>query len=397
MISIYPFGDEYFAMTEFPVIHRINPKDLTTEERIDLKGKLGVVNHTAHPHVLPDGTVYNLGTYISKTGPKYCIIEFAKTEGTGAAFPAGGSMFDQARMVASVPTRWKLHPGYMHTFGMTENYFVIVEQPLSVSVTAVVTNTLLDRPLAESLKWYPEEKTIIYLICRKSGRVCRTFHAESFFYLHIINQYEEDDHVVLDICCYKNPSMINCMYIDALKEGYKNPNYASMFRGRPLRFVLPINPTKSEAHRIHNGRIFVKPELLCTLGCETPQIHYEKYSGRKYRYFYAISSDVDLENPGTLIKVDVRNKTRMTWCDDNIFPSEPIFVPRPDSAAEDDGVVLSALVWGRGMENRVGLLILDAHTWTEIGRAVFTTDGPVPKCLHGWFVNGSKFTDDHAS
>lgn len=126
------------------------------------------------------------------------------------------------------------------------------------------------------------------------------------------------------------------MYIDALKvsetsrpcekrhalhkrvsqEGYKNPDYATMFRGRPLRFVMPVNPvtvrgnvnrlphTKSEAHYIDNGRIFVKPELLCSLGCETPQIHYEKYSGKKYRYFYAISSDVDLDNPGTVREHD---------------------------------------------------------------------------------------------
>lgn len=33
MISIYPFGDEYFAMTETPVVHRIDPEDLSTKER----------------------------------------------------------------------------------------------------------------------------------------------------------------------------------------------------------------------------------------------------------------------------------------------------------------------------------------------------------------------------
>lgn len=52
---------------------------------------------------------------------------------------------------------------------------------------------------------------------------------------------------------------------------------------------------------------------------------------------------------------------------------------------EDDGVILSSLVWGQGRETEVGLLILDASTFEEIGRATFVTPGPVPKCLHGWF------------
>lgn len=144
---------------------------------------------------------------------------------------------------------------------------------------------------------------------------------------------------------------------------HKNPDYAKMFRGRPLRFVLPMkrpppdvpleynlitvktvnqglesfldiadikSPSelideskgkkensdvkeerrnkeknifrrKAAAHRLPDGNIIVKPELLCDLGCETPRLNYDSYLGREYRYFYAISSDVDLENPGTVM------------------------------------------------------------------------------------------------
>jgi carotenoid isomerooxygenase len=135
---------------------------------------------------------------------------------------------------------------------------------------------------------------------------------------------------------------------------HKNPNYSKLFRGRPLRFILPLKEPKSNtlsninlittnkvyqklytindyldnkklhsenrkvnknnndinvkcfrknaaAFRLQNGRIFVKPELLCDLGCETPRINYQSYLGKQYRYFYGISSDVDIENPGTVI------------------------------------------------------------------------------------------------
>ena len=40
-------------------------------------------------------------------------------------------------------------------------------------------------------------------------------------------------------------------------------------------------------------------------------------------------------------------------------------------------------------ENEVSLLVLDARTMTEIGRVQFDTNGPVPKCLHGLWMNSS--------
>lgn len=77
MISIYPFGDEYYSFTESPVIHkwvvmlilyasveiwfrfcfRINIETLKTEGRVSVSDFVGIVSHTSHPHVLPNGTV----------------------------------------------------------------------------------------------------------------------------------------------------------------------------------------------------------------------------------------------------------------------------------------------------------------------------------------------------
>jgi len=80
-----------------------------------------------------------------------------------------------------------------------------------------------------------------------------------------------------------------------------NPDYAKMFRGRPIRFVLPLNPeapenadgtnlitlsnTKARAVYLPNGDIHVKAERLCDLGCETPRIHYEKYGRNCFNNF----------------------------------------------------------------------------------------------------------------
>lgn len=42
----------------------------------------------------------------------------------------------------------------------------------------------------------------------------------AFFFLHIINVYEDNDHVVIDICCYENADMLKCMTIEALHVRY---------------------------------------------------------------------------------------------------------------------------------------------------------------------------------
>lgn len=68
------------------------------------------------------------------------------------------SMFELASIVGSIPARWPLHPAYMHTFGITNNYFVIVEQPLSVSVPAVLRSHLLNEPLIANFKWYQDQQ-----------------------------------------------------------------------------------------------------------------------------------------------------------------------------------------------------------------------------------------------
>ena len=378
LVSIYPFDDEYFAFTEYPVIHKIDPESLETLSRVDMYESYGFVNHSAHPFVMNDGTVFNLGISVDKFGPSYNII----------CFPKGEKKFEDANIVAKIPTRWKFHPSYMHSFGITENFFIVVEHPLTVSVKRFIESKFTDEPMAFSLISFPNTSTQIHLISRKSGKILQTYQTSTFFYFHIINQFEKENHVVVDICCINDVEVVNKMYIENLKK-MSNDSYAEMFNAKPMRFVLPLKLKDSKANYFKIpkcGSIFCEPELICDVNCELPRINYEKFLGLEYRFFYANSFD-KTEETGTLIKVDVRAKTKLTWCENNCYPSEPIFVASPESESEDDGVILASMVWGKGEENRVGLLVLDAKTMTELGRCEFSNlPGPVPKCFHGWFA-----------
>lgn len=283
-------------------------------------------------------------------------------------FPCGPQMFENASIIAEIPARWQMNPSYMHSFAITENYFIIIEQPLSISMVESLKAKYLRRPLASIFKWFQNECTFFYVICRRTGQRKFTFMAAPFFYLHTINAHERGDYIVVDICCYRDPSVLDCMYVEAMENMQTIKNYSKMFRSRPLRFVLPVAkkyqreaPTPSlwnslkkiasklsassiehylkknqsigyiidsfktdakfwlnfesnynvenliemkksscRAYHLEDSSIYCVPEKLGNLGCETPRINEAKSEGKYYRFFYAISSDVDADIPGTV-------------------------------------------------------------------------------------------------
>ncbi len=73
------------------------------------------------------------------------------------------------------------------------------------------------------------------MISRKTGAELPVqYVTEAFFFLHTVNAFEADDHLIVDICCYANAKMLDCMYIDALEVKKKNKN---------LRMVMINNNT----------------------------------------------------------------------------------------------------------------------------------------------------------
>lgn len=284
-------------------------------------------------------------------------------------FPFGTQMFEKASIISEIPARWQMNPSYMHSFATTDNYFIIIEQPLSISMIESLKAKFLRRPLASIFKWFQNECTLFHVICRRTGERKFTFKAAPFFFLHTINAHERGDYVVVDICCYRDPSVLDCMYVEAMENMQTIKNYSKMFRSRPLRFVLPVGEKqqrtppapsiwnglkkiatkfsassmeqylkkyqstgciidssktdsklfwlnfeshystmnlvrleKSEcrAYHLEDSTIYCVPEKLCELGCETPRINETVSEGKNYRFFYAISSDVDVDIPGTV-------------------------------------------------------------------------------------------------
>ena len=72
-------------------------------------------------------------------GPEYVIYKFpaeaekeAVTDSSAISTTTTTSGFDGGQLMAKVRCRWMLEPGYMHSFAVTENYFILIEQPMTV-------------------------------------------------------------------------------------------------------------------------------------------------------------------------------------------------------------------------------------------------------------------------
>jgi len=399
MITVYPFNGSLYTFYESPFIHRLDT-DLTTVAREDLS-KLGMLSHASHPHFDRNGNMITLGLKLGLFGPKYSVSKFLKSDPCLA-------LASKSSTLAEVSCSRMFHPGYMHSFSITESFIVLIEQPLTVSVMAMVSALLRGQSVSTALKWDSTESVIFHLVNKITG--CHhpiKYVTKSFFFLHTINAYEDSDHVVVDICSYDSPAMMDCMFLDKLQSAQSNADYSKLFRGRPKRYVLPLKPvhpvshnqvmldyTSACAHNISTTMMAVEPDVICNEGCETPAINYEKSNGKKYRYFYAISSDVDADNAGKVMKIDTLTGGVTSWEEENTYCSEPVFVPSPNSVMEDDGVIISSIIWGKPHVNMAGVIFLNGQDFSLIARVHFSLPGPVPKPLHGCFLPSWQFKMD---
>lgn len=60
-------------------------------------------------------------------------------------------------VIASVPCRSMLTPSYYHSFAMTDNYFVFLEQPFKLDILKMATAYMRGVNWASCLKFCPEE------------------------------------------------------------------------------------------------------------------------------------------------------------------------------------------------------------------------------------------------
>ena len=342
-VSIEKLAGEFRAHTEIPIPVRFNPKFLNSmgiEDGQEMQGRLG----TAHPHFDP----------VTRERFSY-EVELVPPSGLRIVSEKGS----KRRELAFIP---QSSPGYLHSFGLTRRFVVIVSQPFNFNLAKFLGP---DRgPIITNYEWQPEEPTRIILVDRERGGVARTVETDPFFAFHHINAFEKDGKVIIDVCAHKDAGVIDALYLKKIRSGTKVP------QAKYRRFEI----------RLSNGRMTQRDLIEAYI--ELPQKNYERVNGKPYRYAYGVglrggsSGFID-----QLVKADVKKGESKVWRERGVYPGEPVFVPRPGAVAEDDGVVLSVAL--DGIRRKSALLVLDARNMEEITRA--SVPHHIPFGFHGLY------------
>ncbi|XP_038581883.1 beta,beta-carotene 15,15'-dioxygenase [Micropterus salmoides] len=388
------YGNDFYATSETNYIRKIDPVTLETLDKVDYKKYLPVNMASCHPHYDKEGNSYNFGTSIAEKGKtKYVLFKVpaVSEKDKGKNAPA----LKNVEVVCAIPCHSLLTPSYYHSFGMTDNYFIFIEQPLKLDILRMATAYMRGVSWSSCLKFCPEEKTVIHLIDRKTGKEVETkYYTGAMIVYHHVNAFEDNGHVIFDVIAYNDNSLYDAFYLSKLKENdklydvtYSKPSYR--------RFALPVHSDKgiavgedivtvkyttASAVKEKEGKLLCQAEVLCE-GFELPRINYD-INGKRHRFVYGNcveESALSLK----ITKFDTETKERIYWSEDNCWPSEPIFIPRPNGESEDDGVALTQVInTNPGQSNFI--LILDGRTFKEVARANVNTE--LHKDMHGCFI-----------
>ncbi len=246
----------------------------------------------------------------------------------------------------------------VHDMAFTEKYALLFDLPVTFNLDDAMAGKRLP------YSWNDEYGARIGLLPRASTAIDGTdvqwFEIDPCFFFHPLNAYDLDDgRVVLD--AVRHPKMFAT---DA-----HGPNEGATRLDR-----WTIDPAEGK----------VIEETLNDRSQEFPRLN-ETLQGRRNRYGYAAGIGFEAVERGPAIKHDLVAGTMVEHdYGHGRVTLEPVFVPRENASAEDDGWVMSYVY--DATTDRADVVILDAQDFT--GEPVATIHLPVrvPYGFHGNWI-----------
>ena len=266
-------------------------------------------------------------------------------------------------------------PAYLHSFAMTKGYIIFPVFPYNWDLQSLPkVGEILD-----ALHWNKYGTTHYHVVNRATGDVV-VYKASASFCFHTINAFEDTNgDLIADLCMYADPSILQAVFV------HPPPTHVQP-RTFPLPFVQRLRfPDPIKAKTVPD-LMMVEIVSTSSRSLEMPRIN-PAYQMRQYRYVYGWNYFGEYGSGAQpmaeqLIKIDMETGNSLIWKDKrNMFPSEPIFIARPDAITEDDGVVLSIVLDTTAQTPVSFMLILSAADFQEIARAYLPA--ALPYTFHG--------------
>ncbi|TKR71948.1 hypothetical protein L596_019476 [Steinernema carpocapsae] len=390
LVNFVQSGDRIFAVTETPKMSEIDVNTLETKEQINVAKFVVVNTATAHHHYDSDGNIYNVGSRFGKNGE----YVFVKTENTEEGD------FTSTSQICSIPMTNSYYPSYYHSFGMTEDYLIYFECPLTINGLKLMTSKITGWTLADCMDYDPSTPVNIHVVDHKTGiPLDIKIKSKGFFTFHHANSYQEGDYLILDFCKIEDAYFIKDISLDQMRKGtFKNGNKRqwNMFHRMVVPLTVPDKPDNKKnllenvkvaqgckAFYRDDGCLWVEDVRLCDLPMEFPRYNYA-YNTKHYKYCYgAVFQHPDFT---AITKVNVDKKTYLAWKseDPSQLCGEPVFVADPDGVEEDDGVLLCPII-SVNEKKKPFMLVLNANDLSEVARCHLPKI--IPMNFHGLYVH----------
>uniref|UniRef100_A0A0K0F3R1 Carotenoid isomerooxygenase (inferred by orthology to a D. melanogaster protein) n=1 Tax=Strongyloides venezuelensis TaxID=75913 RepID=A0A0K0F3R1_STRVS len=393
LVNFLKCGDKVFATTETPYLREIDVNTLETGEKVDMGKYVALHTNTAHQHYDKEGNIYNVGSCFGKNA----MFIFTKTTiSKNINNEKVEDKFKCTEVIGKIPIPNPMMPPYYHSFGFSENYIILINAPLRMSIKKVLARKLTGKSFRETFEWLEDTKVIIHVLDKKTGKQLDIkIESEPFFTFHHANSFEVGDFIVIDYCSVEEPGMLDQFSLEELRSGkvIESKDSACAYLHR---MIIPtkISPTVKEgddlladypdkSHRCcatftEEGKVLCRAERLCPIPFEFPQFNYS-LCGTPSKYVYGAVIQRQEKNNEAIVKVDTTTKTYKSWKKNkkSYLPTEPIFVPSPDGTEEDDGIIVVPIVTNYKSGDKSFVLFLDAKDLTEIGRSYIPTQLPM--------------------
>lgn len=346
-VNVMPGEDGWVAIYDWPAPMGFDPVTLETTGPAPYDDKLVALINSPHPLHDPARQEWiNFGVGVSGEGLGYLVFRQAQGSST-------------RELITTVD---RLVPSYMHSFALTEHFVILTEHPYRAVWKKLTTMGLHGTPLVDNFAWKGDEPTTFFVVDRVLGRVVAEIEAETFLTLHHVQAWEDEGFVHVELATYPDDSVIQGLYFDKIMSAEGGEIMAGNYR----RYSLDLAAQSCTWKAVTSQPV------------EMPRTH-PGWSYTRKRFVYGVTKIRPDEFYDGLVKVDSETGATSVWSETGVYANEPLFVPEPNGATEDAGVVIT-IVFDSNVD-RAFLLILDARTFEEIGRA--DTGQRIPFGLHG--------------
>lgn len=211
-VSVYAYAGTLLAFGEQGLPWELDPLTLETRGVYNFGGRLNPISpFSAHAKVGDDGGLFNFGISFSATQPMLNLYRF----------DAQGAMVFRKRLALDWPCS-------THDFTLSQSYAVFYLSPYVMDMQAMMGGATL----MEALKWEPERGNCLLVAGRDDGEEKARLSLGNGFCLHLVNSFEEEGLLVVDVVELDRPVYDQYQVVPDL--------FTEVRRAQPVRYRVDL-------------------------------------------------------------------------------------------------------------------------------------------------------------